>query len=187
MEQQPSVRSLSAPTTVAEALDGIERCQRLLRNTSLMRQLPNNGAAIRLRLQQHQTLMDQLPTNAKQDATRNEQQKKEEDTASCPIRSSIEKTVVVSQFQEVNEKYRHHRVNLREELHRIFGGMLSPSEINRVVDVDSSEKLLMTWDETQMMERRFAELEREGMLRRMRERQERASRWATIAGQVEDA
>ena len=67
------------------------------------------------------------------------------------------------------EAQRFQRVNLHEQLTRSFGDLLSKTEITRLV-ATSSDKLLLTFDESQKMEERFANIERQALMRRLRQR-----------------
>ena len=61
------------------------------------------------------------------------------------------------------------RGDIYAELQRMYADNLSQSEIRRMADA-SSPNLLMSYDDTLAMERRFAALERQAMMRRIRER-----------------
>lgn len=66
-------------------------------------------------------------------------------------------------------KNRSVRGDIYKELQRMYASNLSQSEIRRLADA-SSPYLLMSYDDTIEMERRFAELEKKAMMRRIRER-----------------
>ena len=76
---------------------------------------------------------------------------------------------VLSYQAALMEAQRYTRIDLHQQLTRSFGDLLSKKEISRLV-ATSSERLLLTFDETQKMEERFAKMERESLLRRLRQR-----------------
>lgn len=200
MDNKPKKKEISEIVTEAEMKDSLRRCLLLLKNATLLLRMPDGGNNIMVRfealLRQATNLgMDALvseyttqrttlnmPAGNTDEDNANEENVDNVSTQAC---ASAPTHLAVGEENESSVTYtpeqvstygmslilknRNVRGDIYKELQKMYADNLSQREIQRLAET-SSPNLLMSYDDTLEMERRFAEMERKAMLRRIRER-----------------
>lgn len=141
-----------------------QRCERLIRHPSLLRRLPDGGASIHRR---HATFCSEIERRAAlksdaDDAQEIVQRKIEHEAA---LQRESEETVAKA---KLTEKYKDTRVSVEATVRRMYEGMITESEIQRIIK-EVPTNYFLTHAETVEQQKKLALANRKDDLARLRQ------------------
>ena len=153
----------------------VERCKRILAQTSVVQRLPDRGAKLETRLAQLKKDLESLTISAEaapslcgEAASKSECPPAAATGASSSPPSHGRSEEDEKKFLlEMGEKYKHFRVDARDELKKTFRSQLCEEEVARMCSAVEPNYLL-SYDETIKMEKEIADFLRREELQAMK-------------------
>ncbi|KPI84760.1 hypothetical protein ABL78_6178 [Leptomonas seymouri] len=161
--------------STAELRINLERCARLIDHPSLLQRLPDHGEGIRHRhvlftkeverreieSAKAKTTTDEAPPTTEA----LERRRRDNETAQLAEASKMA-TSPADAAREIGEKYKHCRVSVEDTVRRMYEGVVSEAEVQRIVQ-SVPPSYFLTYEETCAMERRLAKEARRAELQKL--------------------